>query len=398
MGWFGFGKSKKKSKDANTNSSSSNYSSDNYLQASGIGSQIANDQIDTLIANKDNLQNQAGTVNVNPKFNDFLERNKRDDGSYNSAAQAIINQYDTGTNAYQQQMQKIINSNPSAAQAYKKRFPITSGIQNLAGAASNLIPGVGMAKGILKVLGNFGKGTKNIFNQAKTGITNSGAYNDFKDLITIDEKPPTDMGTRMSSMDQADADAASLNMADISGPSTSTDIIEIKDNKVKTKDNIDKVNNAQKTLTEALDMQNFKRILQNPTAIETLPVNFKSTLDTLLQNNQLNSSDYLKSQQLLRDKGTPVGPFINGYNNAGITNALPNNNQVATNLFNNFTPTLESISNFNESLNDGQGFDVDVNDQSLEYNKDLFGGNLNLGISNNNGNPTAGINWSTSLG
>ena len=41
MGWFGFGKSKKKSKDANTNSSSSNYSSDNYLQASGIGSQIA---------------------------------------------------------------------------------------------------------------------------------------------------------------------------------------------------------------------------------------------------------------------------------------------------------------------------------------------------------------------
>jgi hypothetical protein len=206
------------------------------------------------------------------------------------------------------------------------------------------------------------------------------------------------MGTRMSSMDQADADAASLNMADISGPSTSTDIIEIKDNKVKTKDNIDKVNNAQKTLTEALDMQNFKRILQNPTAIETLPVNFKSTLDTLLQNNQLNSSDYLKSQQLLRDKGTPVGPFINGYNNAGITNALPNNNQVATNLFNNFTPTLESISNFNESLNDGQGFDVDVNDQSLEYNKDLFGGNLNLGISNNNGNPTAGINWSTSLG
>ena len=67
-------------------------------------------------------------------------------------------------------------------------------------------------------------------------------------------------------------------------------------------------------------------------------------------------------------------------------------------MFNNFTPTLESISNFNESLNDGQGFDVDVNDQSLEYNKDLFGGNLNLGISNNNGNPTAGINWSTSLG
>ena len=99
------------------------------------------------------------------------------------------------------------------------------------------------------------------------------------------------------------------------------------------------INNAQKTLNEALDIQNFRRILDNPSAIETLPINFKSTVDTLLQNNQLNSGDYLKSQQLLRDKGTPVGPFINGYNNAGITNALPNNNQVATNLFNNFKPT-----------------------------------------------------------
>ena len=398
MGIFSFLSGKNKNKDANTNSSSSNNNNYNsYLEASGTGNQIANDQIDTLIANKDNLQNQAGTVNVNPKFNDFIKRNTVN-GVPNSAAQAIINQYDTGTNAYQQEMQKIIKSNPSAAQAYKKRFPITSGIQNLAGAASNLIPGVGMAKSILGVLNKMGGGAQTGLNKVKEGITNSDAYNDFIKMITIDEKPATDMGTRMSSMDQADADAASLNMADISGPSTSTDIIEIKDNKVKTKDNIDKVNNAQKTLTEALDMQNFKRILQNPTAIETLPVNFKSTLDTLLQNNQLNSSDYLKSQQLLRDKGTPIGPFINGYNNAGITNALPNNNQVATNLFNNFTPTLESISNFNESLNDGQGFDVDVNDQSLEYNKDLFGGNLNLGISNNNGNPTAGINWSTSLG
>ena len=389
------GGGKKKSKDANPNSSSSNYSSDNYLQASGVGEKIANQQIDNLIANKDKLQKQAGIVQVNPKFHDFLERNKRKDGSYNSAAQAIINHYDSGTNAYQQQMKRIIDSNPSAAQAYKKRFPITSGIQNLWGAVSNLIPGVGMAKSILGVLGNFGKGTKNLFNQAKTGITDSNAYNDFKNLVTKDKKPPTDMGTRISSMDQADADAATLNMADISGLSTSTDMIEIKDNKVKTKDNIDKVNNAQKTLTEALDAQNFKRILENPSAIETLPVNFKSTLDKLLQNNQLNSSEILRSQQLLRDFSPPVGPFVNGYNNTGITNALPNN-QVANNF--NFTPTIESISNFNESLNDGQGFDVDVNDQSLEYNKDLFGGNLNLGISNIGGNPTAGINWSTSLG
>ena len=390
-----FGGSTKK--EPSSSSGSSNSTENNYLEASGIGSQIANDQIDKLISNKDNLQNQAGNVVINSKFDNIM-KGETNPNKMNSAQKALYDFYNTGTNAYQQEMQKIIDSNPSAAQAYKKRFPITSGIQNLAGAASNLIPGVGMAKGILKVLGNFGKGTKNVFNQAVTGITDSNAYNDFKNLVTKDEKLPTDMGTRMSSMDQADADAATLNMADISGPSMSTDIIEIKDKKVKTKNNLDKINNAQKTLNEALDIQNFRRILDNPSAIETLPINFKSTVDTLLQNNQLNSGDYLKSQQLLRDKGTPVGPFINGYNNAGIINALPNNNQVATNLFNNFTPTLESISNFNESLSDGKGFDVNLKDQTFEYNKPMLGGNLNFGIDNSSNSPTFGINFSKSLG
>lgn len=198
MGIFSFLSGKNKNKDANTNSSSSNNNNYNsYLEASGTGNQIANDQINTLIANKDNLQNQAGTVNVNPKFNDFIKRNTVN-GVPNSAAQAIINQYDTGTNAYQQEMQKIIKSNPSAAQAYKKRFPITSGIQNLAGAASNLIPGVSMAKSILGVLNKMGGKVKSGANLVadKTGIADtkvyqdlkkvpSGFINDFKDMVTI---------------------------------------------------------------------------------------------------------------------------------------------------------------------------------------------------------------------
>jgi hypothetical protein len=397
MGWFSnfFGGSTKK--EPSSSSGSSNSTENNYLEASGIGSQIANDQIDNLINNNQDLKNKAGNVVINSKFDNIMKC-ETNPNKMNSAQKALYDFYNTGTNAYQQEMQKIINSNPSAAKAYKERFPITSAIKNIGGTASNLIPGVGMAKGILKVLGNFGKGTKNVFNQAVTGITDSNAYNDFKNLVTKDEKLPTDMGTRMSSMDQADADAATLNMADISGPSMSTDIIEIKDKKVKTKNNLDKINNAQKTLNEALDIQNFRRILDNPSAIETLPINFKSTVDTLLQNNQLNSGDYLKSQQLLRDKGTPVGPFINGYNNAGIINALPNNNQVATNLFNNFTPTLESISNFNESLSDGKGFDVNLKDQTFEYNKPMLGGNLNFGIDNSSNSPTFGINFSKSLG
>lgn len=394
MGWFSnfFGGSTKK--EPSSSSGSSNSTENNYLEASGIGGQIGNEAIEKLRLDKNKYQNNLIAGDNRNEYQmrmQALKTGQTFDPSKFTFTDRKGNQIDPGSD------NKTIG-NAGGAEAYKKRFPITSGIQNLAGAASNLIPGVGLAKGILKVLGNFGKGTKNVFNQAVTGITDSNAYNDFKNLVTKDEKIPTDMGTRMSSMDQADADAASLNMADISGPSMSTDIIEIKDKKVKTKDNLDKINNAQKTLNEALDIQNFRRILDNPSAIETLPINFKSTVDTLLQNNQLNSGDYLKSQQLLRDKGTPVGPFINGYNNAGITNALPNSNQVATNLFNNFKPTLESISNFNESLSDGKGFDVNLDDQTFEYNKPMLGGNLNFGIDNSSSSPTFGINFSKSLG
>ncbi len=389
MGWFSnfFGGSTKKEPTSSSGSSQPNSPQSQSIKES-------NEAIQDLVDNKDKYQNNLIAGDNRNEYQmrmQALKTGQTFDPSKVTFTDRKGNQIDPGSD------NKTIG-NAGGAEAYKKRFPITSGIQNLAGAASNLIPGVGMAKGILKVLGNFGKGTKNVFNQAVTGITDSNAYNDFKNLVTKDEKLPTDMGTRMSSMDQADADAATLNMADISGPSMSTDIIEIKDKKVKTKNNLDKINNAQKTLNEALDIQNFRRILDNPSAIETLPINFKSTVDTLLQNNQLNSGDYLKSQQLLRDKGTPVGPFINGYNNAGIINALPNNNQVATNLFNNFTPTLESISNFNESLSDGKGFDVNLKDQTFEYNKPMLGGNLNFGIDNSSSSPTFGINFSKSLG
>jgi len=88
-----------------SSSNDNNYNS--YLEASGTGNQIANDQINNLINNNQNLKNQPGTVNVNPKFNDFIKRNTVN-GVPNSAAQAIINQYDDGTNAYQQQMQGIL--------------------------------------------------------------------------------------------------------------------------------------------------------------------------------------------------------------------------------------------------------------------------------------------------
>ena len=326
MGWFSnfFGGNDKKepsSSSGSSNSSSSNNNNYNsYLEASGTGNQIANDQINTLIANKDNLQNQAGTVNVNPKFNDFIKRNTVN-GVPNSAAQAIINQYDTGTNAYQQEMQKIIKSNPSAAQAYKKRFPITSGIQNLAGAASNLIPGVGMAKSILGVLNKMGGGAQTGLNKVKEGITNSDAYNDFIKMITIDEKPATDMGTRMSSMDQADADAASLNMADISGPSVATNIVDIKNNKVNT---MPKNINAQSSLNDYFNTTGtINQIADSAGGVNTLPYNFTNTFNNL-NPNALTSSQYLQGQNMINnlpENNTPIIPYSNvGINNPALFN------------------------------------------------------------------------------
>ena len=200
MGIFSFlsGK-KKKSKDANTNSSSSNYTSDNYLQASGIGSQIANDQIDNLINNNQDLKNKAGNVVINSKFDNIM-KGETNPNKMNSAQKVIYDFYNTGTNAYQQEMQKIIDSNPSAAQAYKKRFPITSAIKNIGGTASNLIPGVGMAKSILGVLNKMGGKVKSGASLVgdKTGITDSKVYRDLanapssfvkdlKNMLTIDD-------------------------------------------------------------------------------------------------------------------------------------------------------------------------------------------------------------------
>ena len=310
MGIFSFltGK-KKKSKDANTNSSSSNYTSDNYLQASGIGSQIANDQINTLIANKDKLQNQAGNVVINPNFNNIM-KGETNPNKMNSAQKAIYDFYNTGTNAYQQEMQKIIDSNPSAAQAYKERFPITSAIKNIGGTASNLIPGVGMAKSILGVLNKMGGGVKE-------GITNSGAYNKFIDMVTPNEKPATDMGTRISSMDQAELDKPSgPTMFDISGPSVDTNIVDIKNKKINT---MPKNINAQSSLNDYFNtIGTINQIADSAGGVNTLPYNFTNTFNNL-NPNALTSSQYLQGQNMINNLPEDNSPTI-PYSNVGINN------------------------------------------------------------------------------
>lgn len=309
MGIFSFlsGK-KKKSKDANTNSSSSNYTSDNYLQASGIGSQIANDQIDNLINNNQNLKNQPGTVNVNPKFNDFLERNRRDDGSYNSAAQAIINQYDDGTNAYQQQMQGIINSNPSAAQAYKERFPITSAIKNIGGTASNLIPGVNMAKSILGVLNKMGGKVKSGASLVgdKTGITDSKVY---RDLANAPSGFVKDLKNMLTIGDGNKEETVSLDMESIKN-----------DKKIKKNNFINTDNLSEEQKLELWNKaQTAGEIVNNSTVneiVNRLPYQYQANqndFDALRGNRSLDFS------QLAGAPNNPRIPFSNfNANNVGI--------------------------------------------------------------------------------
>ena len=53
---------------------------------------------------------------------------------------------------------------------------------------------------------------------------------------------------------------------------------------------------------------------------------------------------------------------------------------------------------FDRARSDGKGFDVNLKDQTFEYNKPMLGGNLNFGIDNSSSSPTFGINFSKSLG
>ena len=201
-------------------------------------------------------------------------------------------------------MQQLHGNNP---QAMQQAFPFSSG--NLAGVASNLIPGVGMAKSILGVLNKMGGGVKE-------GITNSGAYNKFIDMVTPNEKPATDMGTRISSMDQAELDKPERDMLDISGPSVATNITDIKKNKSNV---TPKTINAQSSLNDYLNtIGTINQIADNAGGANTLPYNFTNTFNNL-NPNALTSSQYLQGQNMINNLPENNSPVI-PYSNVGIHN------------------------------------------------------------------------------
>jgi len=256
----------------------------------------ASEQIAGLVENKDLLQDKA-PIQVNDKFADFIERNTVN-GVPNSAAQAILNQYDSGLSNYQVAMEDVKNM-PGGKQAFNQAFPnpLVQGAQ----AIGNYIQGGGILGILPNLMSNVNEKLGGIFNQ---------------------EKPATDMGTTISSMDQADLDALKgPSIADVSGPSTS--------------------DGTFKTAEEAIAASGLP-------ASEFAPLGI--TNPNLIQaNSLLNFNDLLQMNENI---------------------------------------DAQSIANAYKALTDNQGFDVQ--DNQLQYNQPLFGGNLQFGVGPNN----AGIMFS----
>lgn len=205
-------------------------------------------------------------------------------------------------------MQTLHGNNPGAMQ---NAFPFSSGatVGNIMKPLIGLASGAGGVMSLIpNVLSSVNQGLGNIFNK---------------------DNEPTDMGTKMSSLDQADADAASVDMADISGPSTD--------------------DGTYATEAEAIKAYN-----------------------------EMNSN---------------FPPIVN---NAGITH--PDLMQAGS-LFN-FSDMFEiaedgsiKAKDIAQSFNDNQGFDIDLQNQLLEYNKPLWGGNLNLSANPDNLGITFNKSW-----
>jgi len=306
VGIFSFLTGKKKS--TNTSSGSSQ---PNSPQSQSINQ--SNKAIQDLVDNKDKYQNNQIAGDNRNEYQmrmQALKTGQTFDPSKFTFTDRKGNQINSGSD------NKTIG-NAGGAEAYKKRFPITSGIQNLAGAASNLIPGVNIAKSILGVLNKVGGGAQTGLNKVKEGITNSDAYNDFIKMVTIDEKPATDMGTRMSSMDQAELDKPSgPTMFDISGPSVDTNIVDIKNKKFNT---MPKNINAQSSLNDYFNtIGTINQIADSAGGINNLPYNFTNTFNNL-NPNALTSSQYLQGQNMINNLPENNAPII-PYSNVGINN------------------------------------------------------------------------------
>lgn len=120
----------------------------------------AEENLNTYINNNQNLKNQStlgsilSTVSDSPqKFGknkesrkEFVERQIKENGRINAAAQAVLDFYNDGRNDYQRGLNTLRTSSPEAAQAYAKKFPVEDFAMKIgpviAGAATGIPFGV----------------------------------------------------------------------------------------------------------------------------------------------------------------------------------------------------------------------------------------------------------------
>ena len=111
--------------------------------------------------------------------------------------------------------------------------------------------------------------------------------------------------------------------------------------------------------------------------------------------------EYLLNNEAIEKRSNPTGVNLNtlGKIQEGIGTIDNNLNKYNIDLNNiglnnNFGQGLTTGYNAIKSTQDGKGFDVDINNRRLEYNKDFLGGKINTYIEPEN----VGIGWSTSIG
>ena len=289
---------------------------------------------------KDDMSGRA-PVQVNAKFSDFLDRNKNDDGSYNSAAQAIINQYDDGRSNYQVAMNNARNK-PGGAEAYRAEFP--NPLINIARSVGDMYEKFSPTANIMKAINS----AKNLPIINEVGRTFNNATGIFSNEDKINN-----MGTRMSDMDYDDAsNPRGINMADVSGPGSKLGY------------NIDNTNNA--TTNNSLSLPEGYQVM-NANSLD-------SGLQFLLDQgviDPVDGSGNLNLGNLFGSAQDGVG-VLNDYN---LGDYLPNNG-----IFQGFNNLKEGF----ERLDDGKGFDFDIRNKEFKYNKDLFGGDVGISASPNN--------------
>ena len=101
--------------------------------------------LENFIRNNQDLKNQnAGLESILQDMPDkraeFVRRNRRADGSLNSAALAMLNPYLDGRNEYQRSINRLRTSSPAMMQAYARRFPISNFMME---SLPKFIPGIG---------------------------------------------------------------------------------------------------------------------------------------------------------------------------------------------------------------------------------------------------------------